>query len=95
MTGASGSAEQTVQICNKRGLHARASARFAERAGQFSARIHVSKDGAKAVGTSIMGLLMLAAAPGDSVTISGEGADADVAVATLAALVASRFEEAE
>jgi phosphocarrier protein len=86
---------RTVKICNRRGLHARASAKFVTMASGLSAQIEVEKDGARVVGTSIMGLMMLGAALGDDITIHGSGADADQAVAALADLVEARFHEAE
>jgi phosphocarrier protein len=84
---------RTVEMCNKRGLHARASAKFVTLASGLSARIEVEKDGSKVCGTSIMGLMMLGAAMGDSITISAEGEGAEEAVAALAELVDSRFGE--
>ena len=83
----------TVVIRNKRGLHARASARFVTCAHGFDAVVTVAKDGASVVGTSIMGLMMLAAAPGDDVELSAEGAEAEAALAALVALIDDRFGE--
>ena len=83
----------TVVIRNKRGLHARASARFVTLASTFDAVVTVAKDGSSVVGTSIMGLMMLAAAPGDSVEMSAAGAQADEALAALVALVEGKFGE--
>jgi phosphocarrier protein HPr len=83
----------TVLIRNKRGLHARASARFVTLASTFDAVVTVAKDGSSVVGTSIMGLMMLAAAPGDSVEMSAAGVQADEALAALAALVEGKFGE--
>lgn len=83
----------TVEIRNRRGLHARASARFVTTASNFEAVVTVSKDGASVAGTSIMGLMMLAAAPGDSVEISATGPDAEAALAALVALIESKFGE--
>ncbi len=82
-----------LEIRNRRGLHARASARFVTLASQFSAVVTVSKDGADVVGTSIMGLMMLAAAPGDCIAVRAEGADAAAAVDALSALVRDKFGE--
>ena len=87
------SCERTVLITNKRGLHARASARFVTLASQQSAAIEVEKDGSKVAGTSIMGLMMLGAAMGDSVTISASGDGADGALAALCGLVEGKFGE--
>ena len=82
-----------VLITNRRGLHARASARFVTLASSFDATATVTKDGSSVTGTSIMGLMMLAAAPGDSIEIAAEGAQADAALAALVALVESKFGE--
>jgi phosphocarrier protein len=82
-----------VQITNQRGLHARASAKFVNLASEIDAEIEVEKDGNRVCGTSIMGLMMLGAAMGDSITIRAEGDGADAAVAALAALVEDRFGE--
>lgn len=83
----------TVEIRNRRGLHARASARFVTTASNFEAVVTVSKDGASVAGTSIMGLMMLAAAPGDTIEIAARGPDAEAALAALVALVESKFGE--
>lgn len=84
---------RTVEILNKRGLHARASAKFVTLASSLPARVEVEKDGARVVGTSIMGLMMLGAAIGDSVTISASGEGAEAAVLALAELVENKFGE--
>lgn len=84
---------RTVTITNKRGLHARASAKFVTLASGLSAAITVSKDGHEVVGTSIMGLMMLGAAMGDTITISASGDGAEAALATMAQLVEDRFGE--
>ena len=84
---------RTVTIRNKRGLHARASAKFVTLATSFDATVEVCKDGASVCGTSIMGLMMLAAAPGDDVVISGTGLGAEQAVEALAKLVEDKFGE--
>ncbi len=86
---------RTVEIINKRGLHARASAKFVKLAASFDAEVTVSKDGHTVDARSIMGLMMLAASPGCCIDIAAEGAQADEAVAALADLVAARFEEDE
>lgn len=83
----------TLAITNKRGLHARASARFVTTASQYAATVTVSKDGSEVLGTSIMGLMMLAAAQGDRIEIRADGPDADRALAALVDLVQSRFGE--
>ena len=82
-------------ITNKRGLHARAAARFVKCAEHFDADITVSKDLTTVGATSIMGLMMLAAAPGSSIRVCACGPDAGLALAALADLVASRFGEDE
>jgi phosphocarrier protein HPr len=86
-------AERTVLITNKRGLHARASAKFVTLASSQPAEIAVEKDGSKVAGTSIMGLMMLGAAMGDQVTISASGEGADAALNALCGLVESKFGE--
>lgn len=84
---------RTVRIGNRRGLHARASAKFVNLASQLDATIEVEKDGNKVCGTSIMGLMMLGAAMNDSVTIHVSGLGAESALARLAQLVEERFGE--
>ncbi len=86
-------ASRTVQLGNRRGLHARASAKFVTLAAGQTASVEVEKDGSKVCGTSIMGLMMLGAAMGDSITISAQGDGAEEAVAALAGLVEERFGE--
>jgi phosphocarrier protein len=85
--------ERTVTITNKRGLHARASAKFVTLASSQPAAVEVEKDGSKVAGTSIMGLMMLGAAMGDCVTISARGDGADAAVTALCDLVQNKFGE--
>ena len=84
---------RTVPITNKRGLHARASAKFVTLASTLPAKVEVEKDGSRVVGTSIMGLMMLGAAMGDSVTISADGDGAEEAVKALCELVENKFGE--
>ena len=84
---------RTVEVRNKRGLHARASAKFVTMASQIDVRVEVEKDGNSVCGTSIMGLMMLGAAMGDWITISATGIGAELAVAQLAALVEAKFNE--
>ena len=86
-------AERTVLITNKRGLHSRASAKFVTLASSQPIEVSVAKDGQAVTGTSIMGLMMLGAAKGDTITISAEGDGAESAVATLAELVEAKFGE--
>jgi phosphocarrier protein len=82
-----------VPITNRRGLHARASAKFVTVASSFDAEVTVSHDGSSVTGTSIMGLMMLAAAMGDSITISATGPEAEAAVSKLVGLVLDKFGE--
>lgn len=84
---------RTVQIVNKRGLHARASAKFVTLASRFEANIEVEKDGNSVCGTSIMGLMMLGAAIGDNITISASGDSASDALSQLVGLVEDKFGE--
>jgi phosphocarrier protein len=89
-----GAAKQSVTIANKRGLHARASAKFVGTAALMEGtKVTVSKDGASAGGTSILGLMMLGAAKGDTIEIAVEGDAADARLEELVALVAGRFGE--
>ena len=82
-----------VAITNKRGLHARASAKFVSMASGLDAAIDVEKDGHRVCGTSIMGLMMLGAAMGDTITIHVDGLYAEEALEKLANLVEDRFGE--
>ena len=82
-----------VTVVNERGLHARAAARFVKMAETFLAEISVSRDGVKVSGSSIMGLMMLAAGLGCDIELEARGADAEAAVHALARLVANRFDE--
>ena len=82
-----------VLIGNRRGLHARASAKFVNLASSLSAEIEVAKDGNAVCGTSIMGLMMLGAAMGDTIMISAKGEGANEALEQLVALVEERFGE--
>jgi phosphocarrier protein len=87
------SVSRELLIINKRGLHARASAKFVQTVDGFDARITVSKDGMTVGGTSIMGLMMLAASPGCTVMVEAEGAEAEAALEAIAALIADKFGE--
>ena len=82
-----------VEIINKKGLHARASAKFVQTAEQFDAAITVTRGHESVGGTSIMGLMMLTAGPGVTITISATGNEAGPAVDALCALISSRFGE--
>ena len=88
-----GELERELLIINKRGLHARASAKFVQTVELFDAEIHVSKDGMTVGGTSIMGLMMLAAAPGSTILVTASGAQAAEALNTIEALIADKFGE--
>lgn len=82
-----------VTIVNRRGLHARASARFVKCAEAFNAEVRVIKDGQTVGGTSIMGLMTLAAAPGSEILLEAEGPQAEAALDALFKLVADGFGE--
>lgn len=88
-------ARQHVVIVNKRGLHARASAKFVEAVSHLpeTSRVRVSKDGSDAAGGSILGLMMLGAAKGDTIEIEVDGAEAEIALERLVTLVATGFGE--
>lgn len=88
-----GHATARVLIRNVKGLHARASAKFVKCAETFDAAVTVTRDGQSVGGTSIMGLMMLAASPGSHIDISAQGPDAEAAIAALVALVADGFGE--
>jgi phosphocarrier protein len=94
----SGSGEPLVRdlpIVNKRGLHARAAAKFVQCAERFNATVTVMKDGHSVGGSSIMGLMMLAAAPGTKVRVVASGPEAAALIAALEELFATRFGEEE
>jgi phosphocarrier protein len=84
---------RSVTICNQRGLHARAAARFVKLAFEYDAEIMVTKAGASVSGRSIMGLMMLAAGPGSTVDLSATGPDAACAIDALVALITGGFNE--
>jgi len=90
---AGASARRKATICNQKGLHARAAARFVKTAAQFDADIWVRKNGAAVSGRSIMGLMMLAAASGTLIEITATGPQAAAAVETLAHLIECKFDE--
>jgi len=87
------SVSRQVQITNQRGLHARASAKFVNLATELACPIEVEKDGNKVCGTSIMGLMMLGAAMGDTIVIHVDDDDGEEALAKLVSLVEERFGE--
>ena len=85
--------ERSVQIVNKNGLHARPAAEIVKTAGQFASDVTLVRDDLEVNGKSIMGVMMLAAECGATITLRAVGPDADVAVDTLAGLVSSKFGE--
>ncbi|SEH33597.1 HPr family phosphocarrier protein [Magnetospirillum fulvum] len=87
------SLHRTALIANRRGLHARAAAKFVKLAATFNAQVTVGHRGTEVSGISIMGLMMLAAAPGCSIEISAQGADAQAALDALTDLVDRKFDE--
>jgi phosphocarrier protein HPr len=82
-----------LPIINKRGLHARASAKFVQMVERFNADIWVTKGGETVGGTSIMGLMMLSAGPGTSIVVSAAGPEAQAALDAITELVAAKFNE--
>ena len=90
-----GARVRVLQICNKKGLHARASAKFVQTVEKFDADVKVKRGHETVGGTSIMGLMMLAAGPGTTITVEATGKQATEAVEALAALVSGRFTEDE
>ena len=88
-------AHAEVQIINKLGLHARASAKLTQLAGAFKSEVWLSRSGRRVNAKSIMGVMMLAAGKGASVTIEAEGDDAEAALAALRKLIADKFDEGE
>jgi phosphocarrier protein len=90
---AAGALVRVLQITNKKGLHARASAKFVQTVERFDAEVRVTRGGESVGGTSIMGLMMLAAGPGTSISVEAEGRQAADVLDALCALVTSRFGE--
>src|SRR6516162_7337205 len=90
-----GAIVRKLDICNRKGLHARASAKFVQTVEKFDADVRVMRCGETAGGTSIMGLMMLAAAPGTTITVEATGKEAAAVIDALAALVESRFGEGD
>ena len=84
---------RVLRIVNEKGLHARASAKFVQTVSAYDAHVTVSKDGTEVTGTSIMGLMMLGAAMGDSILITARGDNHEEALAQLVALVDDKFGE--
>jgi phosphocarrier protein HPr len=88
-----GAVVRSFAIRNKKGLHARAAAKFVQTVEKFDADVRVTRSGETVGGTSIMGLLMLAASPGTSITVAATGNDAADVIEALSALIAARFGE--
>src|SRR3954454_677156 len=88
-----GAITRELPIINKRGLHARASAKFVQMVERFSAEVWVTKGNETVGGTSIMGLMMLSAGPGTSITVSAIGPEAQAAIDAITELVGSKFNE--
>jgi phosphocarrier protein len=86
---------RVLEICNKKGLHARASAKFVQTVEKFDAEVKVKRGNETVGGTSIMGLMMLAAGPGTTITVEASGPQAVEVIDALAALVSGRFTEDE
>jgi phosphocarrier protein HPr len=86
---------RVLEICNKKGLHARASAKFVQTVEKFEAEVKVKRGQEVVGGTSIMGLMMLAAGPGTSITVEATGRQATEVIEALADLVSERFTEQE
>ena len=103
MTGPAGNTQgaspgaivRVLEITNKKGLHARASAKFVQTVERFDATVKVTRAGETVGGNSIMGLMMLSAAPGTSITVEASGREAAAAMEAIHALIAGRFGEEE
>ena len=92
-SGAKSALQREFVVLNKLGIHARPAAMFVKTANRFTCDIFVEKDGEKVNGKSIMGLMMLAAGPGSTVTVSAHGHDATQALAEIEALIQRKFDE--
>ncbi|HEY0134918.1 MAG TPA: HPr family phosphocarrier protein [Nannocystis sp.] len=88
-----GPVTREVTIVNQRGLHARAAAKFVRAAGEFEAAVAVTRDDTTVAGTSILGLMLLGAGIGSTLTLKAEGTDAEAAIAAIADLVERGFDE--
>jgi len=88
-----GAVSREIPIINKRGLHARASAKFVQMVERFNAEVWVTRGGETVGGTSIMGLMMLSAGPGTTIVVSAVGPEAQAAIDAITELVASKFNE--
>ncbi|WP_441244731.1 HPr family phosphocarrier protein [Tardiphaga sp. 768_D3_N2_1] len=92
-TTVSGGVSREIPITNKRGLHARASAKFVQMVERFNAEVTVTRNGETVGGTSIMGLMMLSAGPGTSIFVAAKGAEAQAALDAITELVTNKFGE--
>jgi len=92
-SSAEGAVVRKLAICNRKGLHARASAKFVQTVEKFDAEVHVTRGGETVGGTSIMGLMMLAAASGCSIIVEATGKEAAEVIEALSELINSRFGE--
>jgi phosphocarrier protein len=92
-TTAPSSVSREIPITNKRGLHARASAKFVQMVERFNADVTVTRNGETVGGTSIMGLMMLSAGPGTSIMVAAKGAEAEAALDAITELVTNKFGE--
>ncbi|TCK30426.1 phosphocarrier protein [Ancylobacter aquaticus] len=95
MSATTDALRRELAIVNKRGLHARASAKFVQTVERFDADVRVTRAGETVGGSSIMGLMMLAAAPGTTILVEASGPQAQAAIEALEALVSDRFGEGE
>ncbi len=93
MSGSDGAIVRVLEITNKKGLHARASAKFVQTVERYDAEVKVTRAGETVGGDSIMGLMMLAAGPGTSITVEAKGKDAAEVVDAISALIGDRFGE--
>ena len=92
---AEGALVRVIEIVNQKGLHARASAKFVQTVEKYNAEVRVKRGTERVGGTSIMGLMMLAAGPGSTITVEATGREAHAVIDALAALVSGRFTEQE
>ena len=92
-SSASGTVSREIPITNKRGLHARASAKFVQLVERFNADVVVTRNGETVGGTSIIGLMMLSAGPGTSILVAAKGAEAQAALDAITELVTNKFGE--
>lgn len=93
MTTVDGAIVRVLEICNKKGLHARASAKFVQTVERFDAEVTVTRGGESVGGTSIMGLMMLAAGPGSTITVEARGKEAAEVIDAIESLIGGRFDE--